>query len=332
MINEEEYNGVKLGKKPTDYIGGKDIELDILVEDWETEIIGLEYKLEHELQTVYNFETYACTVFSGNDAREPIFQNAIKNNLVPKKDILWLTANRYFKNGYINFDDRVPAMHAEIEHGVGTYQHKSANALRKWSLPEGILKDVPKNLTEYLDKSRITEEAIKLQTEFEKRFVWNWFWFNEKKDIKEQLKASPAMSIVRYANGEGCLAPAGKFNHAVMEYAITEAGCSKIDDNYNQRFKKYNKDYITSRLGFKLTIKNNIKTMQVENNKLYILVEGKEQKLAMGLDGKLWIYDEKIDTVLNSASRSGKYQIPKTVTLEEWNSVDRVNGKGEPIA
>ena len=324
------YQGVILGKTPTDYVLGGAIELAPLTDYWEEFLIGSDYKLEHEMQRPFGFETYACTCFAGNDVKELIMMWALKNNKIPREDVLWLSEKGYFRNGVINFDDRVPAMHAEIQKGLGTYLFKAGNALRKWSLPEGILKDTPKNFEEYMDLDRLTNEAKDLQKEYDKRFVWNWFWFDEfEGDVKQELKTSPAMSCVKFANGEGCLKPAGRVDHAVTEYKIDK--CHHIDDSYIQQFKKYHPDYIKNRVGFKLTIKKHIKPMKIEDNKLYMLVEGPEQKLAMGLDGKLWVYDNKIDTLLNSASRSRQYQIPTPITKEQWESVPRVNGKGEAI-
>ena len=252
----KDYQGVILGKTPRDYVLGSQVALEINCDNWENHLIDPQWKIEHEQQQPFGFETYACADFSGNDVKEMIMMNAIKNRLVSPKNVRWLTDNGYFKNGYINFDDRVPAMFSEIQEGVGTYQYKSANALIKWSLPEGILKDKPKNLSEYLDKEKVSLEAIDLKLEFDKRFIWHWFLFRDDQDIDEQMKMSPSMSIVRFANGDGCLMPTGDYNHAVCEYGKDENGCRKIDDSYSQQLKKYNPDFITSRLGFKLTILN----------------------------------------------------------------------------
>ncbi len=258
-----EYQGVIIdnkSKSPRDYVLGSNVDLDINCEDWERHLIDPKWKIEHENQTYlhqnrFGFETYSCTCFSGNDVKEMIMMNALKNGLVPPEYVRWLTDNGYFTNGYINFDDRVPAMFSEIQKGVGTYQYKAANALRKWTLPQGILKDDPKSFEEFMDTDKLSKEAKELQAEYDKRFAWHWFWIDESKDIDEQLKMTPFMSIVRFANGEGCLAPEGNYNHAVMEYG-KEGVCRKIDDSYTQQLKMYNPSKITSRLGFKLTILN----------------------------------------------------------------------------
>lgn len=71
--------------------------------------------------------------------------------------------------------------------------------------------------------------------------------------------------------------------------------------------------------------------LKVEEGKLYLLVEGKKQLLAMGWQGKLMVYDDKIDTLINAVSRTNKWQVPEPVTLAQWENVDKVNGKKEPI-
>ena len=261
----KEYQGVLIGKTPRDYILGSQVGLEINCDDWEKHLIDPQWKIEHEIQNALGFETYACTCFSGNDVKEMIMINALKNKQVPPKYVKWLKDNGYFKNGYINFDDRIPAMFAELTEGVGTYQWKAGNALRKWSVPEGLLRDRPKNFAEYIDKEKINLEAIDLKLEFDKRFAWHWFWFRDDQDIDEQMKMSPAMSIVRFANGDGCLSPDGTYNHAVTEYG-KDGECRKIDDSYNQQLKLYKPTHITSRLGFKLTILNMDNTFLKDND------------------------------------------------------------------
>ena len=254
MTINKNYQGVLIGETPRDFKLGSQVEQELDVEDWSN------FLSEHERQND-NFETYACTVFSGNDVKEAIMMYALKNNLIPKESVNWLTNSGYFNKGFINFDDRIPAMHAEINPGVGTYQWKAANALTNWSLPEGILGDDPKSWEKYYSKNELSDETKLLQMEYDRRFIWHWYWFDETNgNVDEQLKNSPAMSVVRFANGEECLKPDGQLNHAVMEYGRTDEGCRRVEDNYEQRFKNYNKGYIMYRLGFKLTIinKNNM--------------------------------------------------------------------------
>lgn len=251
----KEYQGVIIGKQQSDFILGGQVPLEVNCEDWEFHLIDPQWKIEHELQITKYFDTFACTIFSGNDVKEMIMMNALKTSKIAPKDVVWLTDNGYFTNGYINFDDRVPAMHANIQNGLGTYQYMAADALRNWNVPEGILKDEPKTFSQYYDKTKLTNEAKELNEEFNKRFGWHWFWFGEG-DINEQMKMSPAMSTVRFANGEDCLKPDGRLNHAVTEYG-NDGICRKINDSYNQQLKKYHPQYIANRLGFKLNTMNN---------------------------------------------------------------------------
>lgn len=77
--------------------------------------------------------------------------------------------------------------------------------------------------------------------------------------------------------------------------------------------------------------KTNIMPLNIEDNKLYLLVEGKTQELAMGYKGKLMVYDKWIETIVNCTSRAGEWQEIIPVTLQQWNSVEKVDGKGNVI-
>jgi hypothetical protein len=85
----------------------------------------------------------------------------------------------------------------------------------------------------------------------------------------------------------GCLSPVGNFNHAVMEYG-KQGECRKIDDSYSQQIKMYNPTYITSRLGFKLTIiTNNMETFLKDN----------DLKAVWNKDGKVEIDNEILSSL-----------------------------------
>ena len=71
--------------------------------------------------------------------------------------------------------------------------------------------------------------------------------------------------------------------------------------------------------------------MQIINNKLYQILTPTGQYLAMGLDGKMVVYNDKVDTLINSVSRSKQYQIPQVVRLIDLKGVKVVNGKLEEI-
>jgi len=71
--------------------------------------------------------------------------------------------------------------------------------------------------------------------------------------------------------------------------------------------------------------------LKLKENHPYLLVEGKEQKLAVAINGRLVIYDDWSQTRENSASRANKFIPAIPLTLAQWNSVPKVNGKGETI-
>ena len=244
-MNKEFTPNVILGTKPGDYIVGVNIDTPVIVNqsgNW------LDYPAEHERQNI-DFETSACTVFSFNDIRESLFMYLLHENKIPAGHTQWLKDNGYFKNGFINFDDRIPAMFAEINLGVGTYQYKAAEACRKWSLPQDFLPKA-KTIQEWYDQSKITQEARDLQAEFDKRFKWIWFWNN---NLEEGLKYSPVQSVVSFMNGEGVLCPTTPYNHAIACLAKKNLYVD-IDDSYIQRFKKYCPERVSSYLGCKLII------------------------------------------------------------------------------
>jgi hypothetical protein len=249
--------GVILGKQIGNWIAGANYDPEIISNgDW------TDFLPEHEVQN-NPFETSACTVFSMNDVKETLFMWALHNNKVPASYVLWLNENGYFRNGFINFDDNTPAMFADITIGVGTFMYKAAEAVRKWSVPEGILGQA-QTVQEYYNKERLTQKAIDLQKEFDKRFFFNWFWTDD-------LRVSPLSAVVPFANGEGILCPTTPFNHAVLEYKRDDV--AYIEDSYIQRFKKYCLPRVTSRLGFKLTIlKNDMDTTKwlKDNDKKWV--------------------------------------------------------------
>lgn len=330
MINENQSGVLFERKRPQELIGGSTTPLEILNEngDWTN------FLPEHEHQQRYGYETWSCIIHNaGNDAKETIMNFKIKNNLIKSSDVRWLTENGYIVNGKLNFDDRIPSMFADIKKNFGTYVYKGLDACAEWNLPEGFLKDNPKTFEEWINKERLTDEARELNDQFNKRFSFKWWWLEEKPDggaweddVDEKLKSSPIGMVVRYADGEGCLNPIGQTNHSVLDYKKGE--CYPVNDSYNQEFKHYNKKHPVCFNGWTL-INKTMARFKPENNKLYLLVEGKEQVLAMGLDGRLVVYNDKIDALINSASRSKAYQIPTPITMEMFNGCDRVNGKGE---
>lgn len=244
-MNKDFTPNVIIGSHSGDYIAGVNIDTPEVVNEagcWE------EYPAEHERQNV-NFETSNCTNFANNDSKEPLTMFKAHNDGIPAEHNRWLIDNGYYKNGFINFDDRIPGMFSDINIGVGTYLWKAAEASRKWSLPEGILPKA-KTIAEYYDRSKITPEAEQLKAEWDKRFKWYWFWVNS---LDEGLKYSPVVGTVAFMNGNGILCPTTPHNHAVVGLSATQ-NTVKIDDSYIQQFKTYCKTGFQNLLCWKLII------------------------------------------------------------------------------
>jgi len=319
-------------KKPQELIGSSTTPLVQvnLSGEWKN------YLSPHEHQRRYGFETWTCTIENmGNDSREALMNFLIASGKIPLEDIKWLRNEGYLVNGKINFDDRIPAMFADIQKGVGTFVFKGMNACMDWSLPEGILYDQPKNFEEFIDRGKLTTRIDDLNNEFKRRFHMVWWWVDSKGDgsfdeetVREKRKSSPLGATVVYADGDGCLNPPGTHNHGVLN--IGEDECYEIDDSYLTQFKKYQKTHLRNFCGWTINLKNMPKFVP-KNNELYLLVEGPEQKLAMGLDGRLVIYDNKVDALINAASRSKEYKVPVPLTMEMWDQSPKIDGRGNKL-
>jgi len=236
---------VILGQKPGDFIVGANIDTPEIVNEsgnWD------KYQIEHERQNLIG-ETSSCAVFGSNNSKEVLATKSLDGD-----NLKWFQDNGYVKNGFINFDDRVPAMFSEITLGVGTYMYKAAEACRKWTLPEGILPPA-KTIDEYYNKSKLTQKAIDLQAEFDKRFKWVWFWVN---DLDEGLKYSPVVGTVAFMNGSNILCPTTPHNHCVTA-KMADKDTVTIMDSYIQEFKTYCRPAFSDYLCWKLiTINNNM--------------------------------------------------------------------------
>lgn len=246
-----EYQGIKQGKQITDFIAGvsSPIQLDILFPNTNSG----DYRSKQEFQN-QGYETYACTVFSANNCKETLFNYYIKNGIIDIGNMQWLNDNGYLINGEINFSDRLPAQYAEIQYGVGTYQYKANDAVRKWSVPEAMC---PYTNINYFDNSIVTQEMINLSDEFNKRFTFNWYWVE---NPAIWLMSSPLQATVKFATGDPILKPYGNANHAIEVYKsfkYNNEDTFAIEDSYAQTDKVYGKDYVSNFVGYSLTINNN---------------------------------------------------------------------------
>lgn len=151
-------------------------------------------------------------------------------------------------------------------------------------------------------------------------------------DVIKALEYSPLAVGVAYANGEGILNPKTHQNHLVALVGYKYGEYWLIMDSYQMKIKKYDWNYrFAGLVRFNLTIKNE-SMLTLKNNQIYLLVEGKEQKAGIAVDGKLMVGD-KIDVLFNAVARNdGFYKtsiIP--VSLVDWDSVNKTDLKGNPI-
>jgi len=306
------YQGVKLGRKITDFVAGASSPLEDkylnLSSDWDLD------RPEHELQNK-GFETYACLIFSGFDCVETLFMNYLKNDLIPTEYIKWLGDNGYFENGFINFSDRFAAQFADIEIGTGTKVYKANDAIRNYLIPESML---PYEKENYYAKYAVTDKMLRLSEEFKERFTINWQW----EEIPTKgLKKSPLQAVVRYATGDGILKPEGELNHGIQVYKEDEDSYY-IDDNYAQRNKRYGKDYVFYFVSYTLTI--NYKTMDtkkfIEENDLKFVRNTNTGAFGRIMQGKLRTVDTDDRGALllldDSHRKNGV-----SVTNEEWEQL-----------
>jgi hypothetical protein len=231
-----------------------------------------------------------------------------------------------------NFSDRWLASLSGTKIGVGNYFTTVFDTLREKGIVwEERWGDV-KTPEEYY--SKIPQEIINEGMDFLMKWSLYREWVNpyRKEDILQALSDTPLIVSVAYEGGSGVLNPTGVHNHAVLLYGIDDDDNYLIFDHYPvNTFKTYHKDYIFGGIMKGTLIRKNNIMFTPKDNELYSLEEGREQKLAMGLNGDLIVYDEKIDTVLNAVKRSKQWQVPISLTMAKWNCVDKRNGKREII-
>jgi hypothetical protein len=151
-------------------------------------------------------------------------------------------------------------------------------------------------------------------------------------DVIDALEYSPLAVGVAYADGEGILNPKTQPNHLVALVGYKYGEYWIVMDSYKTKLKKYHWNYrFAGIVSYNLTIKNE-HMLKLIDNQIYLLVEGKEQKAGIAVDGKLMIGD-KTDVLFNSVARNGGFHktsiIP--VSLVDWNSVGKTDLKGNPL-
>lgn len=314
-------NGVLQGVGQFDWYQGANspIVSDINVDDWKA------YKIEHEIQWTGTYDTLFCVTYSALDCIGSLFMYYLANNLISKENVKWLKDNGYFKNGFINFNERFTAILGETTNH-GAYQYKVANAINNNGLIPQDNFPLADNFQDNIDPKFIAAEMKLLASEFNKRFTINFEWVT---DLKEALKHSPVQVTVRYADyskPEDILAPEGSPNHAVKTvYAIQEY--DEIDDTYWQQYKRYNPNFVFSPMAFKLTVNNNISMDTTkwlkDNDKKWVrnTVTGAFGRV---LQGKLFTFqtsDRAALALLDDRVRENGVQINN----EEWGQLPKQN-------
>lgn len=291
-------------KSPSDWIAGSFSPLEHKVLQANGQWDGFLPLTEYQNQ---GFETMACVSFSALNCLETIYKRQ--------------------KGVDRNFSDRFTAKMSGTT-SQGNYQFAVAESIKK----QGVVDEASWPFAGLDWNDFYSDIPISVQNEgleFLTKYNVFYEWVNQE-SIKTHLAYGPLQVTVKYMNGNGILNPIGNPNHAVTLYGYEEDHF-KIFDSYNNVHKKYSLNYQFGGIML-FTLAEKTASMFIPlDNELYMLVEGPEQKLAMGLGGKLVIYDQKIDTLINSASRSKKYLVPKPITLAQWNSVIKVNGKGQVI-
>lgn len=304
-----------------------------------------------ELQHGVYGDTSGCVTFSSANVIETnLNKQAEQDNII--KGILE-TLNLYDRNSKVNCCDRIIAKHSgtgyrDSDPFKGNYYTNVANSWRKIGLlaedkypyprlqrtPVFSLDDYYKELTEYL-----INESKKSLKFFEIRYTL--IPVNQV-NLREQLQYGPIQVgyYTRSPKVNGMYQNADSYHspgHAVMLYNQSKGdNIKRVFDHYirgGDGKLKFAPDFRFGHWGLQyyITLKDNNNNMNIKDGQMYLLVEGNEQKLAMGYNGQLVIYTKKVDTILNSAGKLGKFKAPISVGINDWNSVPHVNGKLESI-
>lgn len=280
---EQLNGGVLIGRDTKDWVAGANSEIkpDVFVDDgnWKP------YAVEHEIQWTGEYDTLFCVTYSALSAIASLMMYKIKNNLIPATSIKWLQDNGYFKNGFINFNERFIGTLGETTN-VGAYQYKVANAIKNYGLIPQDMFPLASNFQDNIDPKFITQEMKDLGKEFLNLFQINYEWVS---NVKDALKYSPVQMVVRFANYEkpdDILAPSGEYNHAVKGVFSTEQ-YNEIKDTYWQVYKKYRPDKTASFMAFKITVKNMDNELFIKQNDLKWIRNQKTGSFGRILQGEL---------------------------------------------
>ena len=324
------YGLIVKNPKPSDFIFGAFTPLDVAVinelGDWS------DYLSDNDLQSNKNFDAWDCVSESAVHLLEIQFNYLYQNGQISIGDCDWLSQKGYLQDGKFEFSSRFIAKLSNTRIGYGNDAETVANTIKNYGLIPCSLWDISPEMTAEQYYTEISQDLKDLGAEFVKRFGIRYEWIS-KDQFTEGLKIAPIQVFVDawHLDDKGLYKFVDAINHAVVLVKK-----DTINDTYNPFVKVLEPDYNYQYFGMKYYINLNNKPMNFSpaNNQLYLLVEGPEQKLGMGLNGQVVVYPNKIDTFMNAISREKSYTnkaVPKPVTMDTWNSMVKVDGKGNPI-
>ena len=226
----------------------------------------------------------------------------------------------------------------------GSMMQTACDTARKYGLvDESVWPDLgTENWDDYY--KTIPQEIINQGQDFLKNWMIYREWVIPTPDkIKTALYDAPLQVYVRYAEGSGILNPVGPYQHFIIIYGMEEYSYWKVFDHYTQTRKRYAWNYDFGAV-LKPTLLKRINIMTTfKKDHAYQLVQGNGQKTALYVENVViregqspitgLLIGESIDVLVNSAMRLKTDYIltPKPTTMEEWNSVQHYNLKGDLI-
>jgi hypothetical protein len=282
----------------------------------------------------------ACVTFSALDCIETTLAKMGENDGIIKGVLEMLEL--YDDNKDINCSDRYIAKLSGTTYS-GNWFSRVGDAIRDCGLlPEKYLDFPYKQRTpvfawdDYYEE--VSVENLSKGLMFNKFFETTYTRVSVNAiDIKEQLKygaiqvsystRSPKEDGV-YKNNIAYHSP----NHAIMIYKVEDDGTILGLDHYERDGKGHIKFAPDFQFGY-TGLQYNIRLKQLEQTpmnmkekQMYLLVEGASQSLALGVEGKLMFFKDKLDTALNS-----NWKKPIGVGISDWNSVPHITSKREVI-
>lgn len=307
--------------------------------DWQQDFVTREY------QSGRYFDTWNCVAESATNDIEVIFTRKIRLGMIHQDDVTWLRDHGYFdSNGYVNFSARAVGALAGTKVGVGNTGFAIKTAIEEHGLiPESAYAFDLQEVDKEINNPRVyyqqpPEHLMELAREFKRRFkvVGESFWT---RDIQDVVKYTPPQVYVNawYINESGRYHnPDNSWNHAVI-YA-RPANNTTIFDTYDPFEKLLANDYnfYASGYAYHVTPQLTHTSMTIKENDVYLLVEGNEQKVALGVSEGLLIANkgQEIYVMLNSAGRNGGKMgnvNVHPVKLSDWNSVPHFDLARNPI-